>query len=415
MFTEKVFHNDRYVTSLQAKIISVEKKNKKMVCITDRTVFYPEGGGQPGDIGELTLLRDGAPVRTYAVIDTKEEKDGEGVLHILAEEDAALAVGDTVLLTIDWENRFINMQRHAGEHLLTATIYNRFHGINKGFHMGSDAVTIDIDLGGEIMTEAMLTEAEELANEKIWENIPINVEYYPNKDEAAKRPSRKPITMDGEISLVVFGDYDHPYDCCPCCGTHPNTTGEIGAVHIYKAEPNKGMTRIYFDCGRRALHHSREEHRILTEVANRYSVAPEKLLARLEKREEEQRVRNDKLAVFTKRILALEAEALQGRVTEDTALLTASYEDFDTEDVQKLAFTAQELIEKKDLLLALTHAPSHTLFLVSDGTIPCGDLIKKHAKDFGGKGGGRPEQARARFEDTSGIENFLREIHDKYF
>lgn len=414
MYTEKVFHNDRYVTSIQATVLSVEKKDKKTICITDRTVFYPEGGGQPGDIGSLTLLRDGAPVQTYEVIDTKEEKGGEGVLHILKDKDAALEIGDTVLLSIDWNNRFINMQRHAGEHLLTATIYNRFHGINKGFHMGSDAVTIDIDLGGEIMTEEMLTEAEELTNEKIWENLPINVEYYPNKEEAQKRPSRKALTMDGEISLVVFGDYDHPYDCCPCCGTHPKSTGEIGSVHIFKAEPNKGMTRIYFDCGRRALHHAREEHRILTEVANRYSVSPDKLLARLEKREEEQHARNEKLTLFTKRILAEEAEALRDRVTENTLLLTASYEHFDTEDVQRLAFTAQELIKKKNILLALTHAPSNTLFIVSDGTIPCGDLIKKHAKDFGGKGGGRPEQARARFEDTSGRENFLREIHDNY-
>ena len=81
------------------------------------------------------------------------------------KDEVPFIVGDKVILELDWTFRFTNMQRHYGEHILSGAIYKLYKGANKGFHMGQNYITIDIDLGGELMTEEMLEASEDLANE----------------------------------------------------------------------------------------------------------------------------------------------------------------------------------------------------------------------------------------------------------
>lgn len=407
MTTEKVFHNDQYLKTLEATITDIVISRERTEIITDRTIFFAEGGGQPGDRGTIHLSDDSS--KTVTIFDTHDS--GDAVAHYTNDE-VPFTVGDKVTLELDWTFRFTNMQRHYGEHILSGAIYKLYKGSNKGFHMGKNYITIDIDLGGELMTEEMLSESELLANEAVWKNLPIQAHHFDSVEAANDMPLRKAVNkkVDGDVVVVTVGDPENPFDCCACCGTYPSFSGEVGVIKIFKAEPNKGMTRIYFDCGRNALLHYRESHKILTEVAEKFSSKPENLMHAIAKKDKEEAELNAERASLAEYVRSFEAEAIARSHEVGMNFLYKEYDNISPNDLQKLGFKALEMIDGEKPLLALANSPSHTLMLVSDGNHPCGTLVKEHAKNFGGKGGGRDDNARAQFDSRDGLESFVEVI-----
>ena len=147
--TEKIYDTDAYCQSFQAQVISCGESKNGFELILDRTAFYPEGGGQPGDYGSLALLAaDGSQTEIVRIKDT-QEKDGD-VIH-LAEQ--YVEPGTLVQGQIDWIHRFDLMQNHSGEHIVSGLIHARYGYNNVGFHMGSDTITVDLD--GEFSVEDM--------------------------------------------------------------------------------------------------------------------------------------------------------------------------------------------------------------------------------------------------------------------
>lgn len=248
MTTEKYYQHDVDCRELNGRIEAIQNDGKSTRIIMDRTVFFPTGGGQPCDTGTI-VTPDGTSV---SVIDVQEDKESGIISHTIeidASEIDALQVGMTVTQKLNEDRRRINTQRHTGEHILTGAFIQLFGGANKGFHMGGEYVTIDMDYDGKKLTEEQVRAAEKLANEVIWANLPVTVSTFPNREEASVMPTRKPVTQDGEITIVTIGDLESPHDCVACCGTHFHRTGEVGLIRIHKFEPNKGMNRIYFECG----------------------------------------------------------------------------------------------------------------------------------------------------------------------
>ena len=321
-------------------------------------------------------------------------------------------VGDKVILELDWTFRFTNMQRHYGEHILSGAIYKLYKGANKGFHMGQNYITIDIDLGGELMTEEMLEASEDLANEAVWANLPIQAHKFASVEVANDMPLRKAVNekVDGDVVVVTVGNPENPFDCCACCGTYPAFSGEVGVIKIFKAEPNKGMTRIYFDCGRNALLHYRKSHKLLTEVAEKFSSKPENLMHAIAKKDKEEAELKAERASLAEYVRNFEAEAIARSLESGMNFVYKEYDNISPNDLQKLGFKALEMIDGEKPLLALANSPSHTLMLVSDGNYPCGTLVKEHAKNFGGKGGGRDDNVRAQFDSKDGLESFVEVI-----
>lgn len=407
MKTEKVFHSDQYLKTLEATIIDMIIVKDRTEIITDKTIFFAEGGGQPGDRGTIHLSDDSSKIVT--IFDTHDS--GDAVAHYTNDE-VPFTVGDKVTLELDWTFRFTNMQRHYGEHILSGAIYKLYKGANKGFHMGKNYITIDIDLGGELMTEEMLSESELLANEAVWKNLPIQAHQFDSVEAANDMPLRKAVNekVDGNVVIVTVGNPDDPFDCCACCGTYPSFSGEVGIIKIFKAEPNKGMTRIYFDCGRNALLHYRESHKILTEVAEKFSSKPENLMHAIAKKDKEEAELKAERASLAEYVRNFEAEAIARSLEAGTNFIYKEYDSIAPNDLQKLGFKALEMIDGKKPLLALANTFSHTLMLVSDGTYPCSTLVKEHAKNFGGKGGGRDDNARAQFDSRDGLESFVEVI-----
>ena len=411
MTTEKYYQHDVDCHELNGRIEAIQNDGKSTRIIMDRTVFFPTGGGQPCDTGTI-VTPDGTSV---SVVDVQEDKESGIISHTIEidpSETDALQVGMTVTQKLNEDRRRVNTQRHTGEHILTGAFIRLFGGANKGFHMGGEYVTIDMDYDGKKLTEEQVRAAEKLANEVIWANLPVTVSTFPNREEASVMPTRKPVTQDGEITIVTIGDLESPHDCVACCGTHFHRTGEVGLIRIHKFEPNKGMNRIYFECGDRALESMQSDDTLLRSVQERFSAGSHDLLQKMD-------IRDEKEAELRQDCTGLRQYYRDREMARITSLLHRDTPDFyqdsftlvSPDDLLKLGFAIME-DEAAPALMALVHRPSHTVLLFSDGSRNCGALVKEHAKSLGGRGGGRPDQARALMPNEDAVEKFIESLKE---
>ena len=232
--TEKLFYNDSHLSKFTAIVLTCEPYEKKEGCYAvelDRTAFFPEGGGQYADTGMLGAAK----------VSDVREKNGR-ILHIT---DRPFEAGETVKGAIDWETRFMKMQQHSGEHIVSGIVHARYGFNNVGFHLGNEDCTMDFD--GEIPKEA-LQEIELEANRAVWENLKIEV-LYPSKEELKDLDYRSKIEIEGQVRIVSVPGYD----LCACCAPHVNTTGEIGVIKLTNMQRYKGGVRVTMLCGIRAL------------------------------------------------------------------------------------------------------------------------------------------------------------------
>ena len=230
METERLFDTDPYQKTFTAKVQSCTEERDGWAVVLDRTAFYPEGGGQPGDHGTLG---------DAAVTDTLE-RDGE-VIHIC---DAPLPVGRTVNGAINWTRRFDMMQQHSGEHIVSGIICKLFSCDNVGFHLGADIVVIDFNTP---IPEERLAEIEFLANEVIWENRPFIVSY-PSPEALKDLVYRSKKKLSGRVRIVECPGADR----CACCGTHVRSAGELGLVKLLSVRTFREGVRIEMLSGQRA-------------------------------------------------------------------------------------------------------------------------------------------------------------------
>ena len=171
--TEKLFERDSNLKTCEATVLECEQAPQGYAVVLDRTVLFPEGGGQLSDTGTI----NGAAVKH--VRETKEK-----IIHECAAE---FPVGSKVLVQVNWTDRLDHMQQHCGEHILSYAFFKLFGANNVGFHMNERVVTIDLDK--EVTLEDAF-QAEDLANRHIWENRPVTVSYLPHT-ELEHLPMRK--------------------------------------------------------------------------------------------------------------------------------------------------------------------------------------------------------------------------------
>ena len=398
MSTIRLYQQDVYMKECTSTITSVNGN----VIQLDQTVFFPTGGGQSCDLGTIGGME---------VVEVFEE--GDEVFHRLAEGSAPEA-GQQVSCEIDWARRFDNMQRHCGEHILSGIFFREFGGINRGFHMGDDYMTIDISLEEDPsiteITWEMAKHAELCTNEVIWSNAPVTVCRFETREEAEKMPLRKKLAIDEEISIVCVGDINNAADCVACCGTHPATAGQVGLVKLYKVEKNKGMFRIYFEAGKRALLDYDKKHDLLTVLGNRYSAGPDDLLNKMDARKEKDQAIKNELHVLRQSVI----ESRVASIREDLAaagpddILVYEFGDMKTDDLLNIGRPVMDEVKK---LLLIISPQDNTLLLFSDGTVECGKLVKENASIYNGKGGGSKNNARAIFPKREGLDTFIDLLH----
>jgi alanyl-tRNA synthetase len=397
-------------TETRCKELGVKYIPDTLLLALDETIFYPQGGGQPCDLGEI---------EGFGVIEVFEDPSVETVYHRLPARAAEKLINQThVRCSLDWQRRFSHMQMHCAEHLLSGLIWKLFQGINKGFHMGEDYFTIDIlfEKGGEYtdFTENMLDEAELSANKAIWADVPVVTRYCSSREEAEANPLRKPLALDEDITIVTIASAGRTYDCCACCGTHVDSTGQIGLLKIIKAENYKGMTRLTVKAGLPAYTDVLIRHKVTTLLCNRHSTEISHLLERIDVQDSKNGAARKELYDLKKNLLEEEKISLTACFNQRRESIKAGetlpsicvryYDRYSVEDLQTLG---RSLGADLPCLAALVSEKESTAVLVSSGSPSCGALVKEYASLYQGKGGGSDQLARAIFQKKESVDTFL--------
>lgn len=226
---DELFRQDSYLKSCDATVIAVDDKGIRL----DRTVFYPTGGGQPGDRGTLTLA-DGSSI---AIADTV--KAGDDIAHVPVPDAPRPSVGDKVVAAVDWARRHRHMRMHTALHVMSAVI----KGDVTGGQVNADKSRLDFNLTGDVPTKEYVTEE---VNRQIALDRPVTPRWITD-DELAARPelvktmSVRPPSGAGRVRLLEI----EGVDLQACGGTHVGRTGEIGRIECVKVE-NKGKMNRRF-------------------------------------------------------------------------------------------------------------------------------------------------------------------------
>ena len=231
MTTEKLYYENCRLAVFPARVLACREREGGFAVTLDRTAFYPGGGGQAADSGYLGAAR----------VTGMAEENGE-ILHLC---DRPLTPGETLEGRIDWLPRFIRMQQHTGEHILSGMIHKEYGFHNVGFHMNLERIQVDFD--GPIPPER-LPELESAVNTAIWQNLPVRC-YVPGPEELETLSYRTKRALPWPVRIVEIPGFDR----CACCGVHVAFTGEAGPVKLWSAVPFRGGTRLEMSCGIPAL------------------------------------------------------------------------------------------------------------------------------------------------------------------
>ena len=227
--TELIFRDDAYIRSCTARVIAADERGIRL----DRTVFYPTGGGQPGDTGALRL-GSGAGI---AIVDTVKGEGPDDVIHVAAPGSALPEPGAEVTAELDWERRHRLMRMHTCLHLLCAVV----PGAVTGGQVSDGRGRLDFDVpGSSLDKETITTELNALiaAGHDVAPRWITDAELAAHP-ELVRTMSVKPPTGAGRVRLLEIAGPDGLVDLQPCGGTHIKNTAEIGPVTIGKIE-NKG-------------------------------------------------------------------------------------------------------------------------------------------------------------------------------
>ncbi|WP_448205041.1 alanyl-tRNA editing protein [Azospirillum sp. sgz302134] len=222
---ELIFREDAYAKSCAATVMSVDERGIRL----DRTVFYPNGGGQPGDTGILRFA--GGELR---MADTVKGDGIDDVLHVPEAGAALPAPGTAVEAEIDWDRRHRHMRMHTALHLVCAVLPG---ASITGAQVGADRSRVDFNVPTGTLDKDAIADA---LNRLIAADTPVNSLWITDEELDAKPDLVRTLTVkpprgSGRVRLV---DIDG-VDLQPCGGTHVARLGEIGALEVVKIE-NKG-------------------------------------------------------------------------------------------------------------------------------------------------------------------------------
>ena len=383
--TERLYYQDSRLLEFDARVIGLSELEDGQIGVTlDRTAFYPTGGGQPTDTGVLGDAR---------VVDCIDAED-EGVLHVI--QGPAPEVGDTVHGRIDWLRRLDHLQQHTGQHILSAAFVELFDAPTLSFRVLEHECEIDVALVEP--TDERIEQAVDRANQIIWESRPISIRLV-TAEEAVTLPLRKEPARAGELRVIEIGDFD----LTPCGGTHAGSTGEVGVIAVRTWERAKGLTRIHFMAGLRALADYRKANQTAREVAELFSAGREDspaLVARLVEDNKKFKRRVGELEQIASRVEADEllhdsATTVSKGVAEGVRIVAKVFDDRDADSLKQLALA---LIAHPKTVAILGSRDGDTGRLVfarsSDAAGDMNTLMREACSVIDGRGGGKPDLAQ---------------------
>ena len=372
--TEKLYDKDSYLKEFQATVLSCEQKNENTWrVVLDKTVFFPEGGGQSGDTGWLNDVE---------VTDTREKS---GVIY--HETKAPLEVGTLVAGKIDFAARFDKMQQHTGEHILSGIVCSTYNYNNVGFHLSSEITTLDFD--GELSLE-QVQELEFKVNQAIHENIPVQVKF-PTKVELAELDYRSKIEIEGQVRIVEIPGIDR----CACCAPHVKTTSEVGLLKIQSCDRHRGGCRLTIVCGMRALKDYQQKQESVGKVSAALSAKPEKIAEAVEHLQEQQA----KLREQLNHIQAMYLQEKLEKIHKEDKCVCIFEEALDSIAMRNFVNGA---MEKCDGICGafIGSDKSGYHYILGSKELDVREFSKQLNAKFNGKGGGKPQMVQGSLNGT---------------
>ena len=380
MQTRKLYYEDSHLVQFSATVLSCTQVKKGYEVILDATAFYPEGGGQAGDTGALGGVR---------VLDTRERDDT--LVHLC---DGALPVGGTVEGAVDYGPRFLRMQQHSGEHIVSGILHRRYGCHNTGFHMGADVITIDFDA---VIPAADLPQIEAEANSAVWANLPVRC-WYPEPEELAGLSYRTKRALPWPVRIVEIPGFDR----CACCGTHVQATGEIGLIKLLSVMNFRGGTRMEMACGQQALDLLNTAYSQNKLVSQAFSAQPGETGAAAQRMNELLAQQKYRITSLERRIFAAIAAGYAGKGN-----VVHFEEGLDGNGVRLLADTVAEVCCGTAAVFGGTDETGYAFCLVTrDGDLrPLGRAL---TTALHGRGGGKPICQQGRVSASKAeIEDFF--------
>ena len=218
--TELLFRDDAYLKTTAARVIAVHDRGIEL----DRTIFYPQGGGQLGDTG--VMIRESG--ERIAIGDTRKGDAIDSVVHLPAPETLRPAIGETVALEIDWERRYRLMRLHTALHVMSCVVVAPVTGGN----IAPDKARLDFDIDMSLLDAEKITlETNQLIARGVeTETVWITDEELDARPELVKTMSVQPPRGAGRVRLLKIPGIDLQ----PCGGTHVKSIAEIGAIRVIK-------------------------------------------------------------------------------------------------------------------------------------------------------------------------------------
>ncbi len=247
-----LYYSMPYEREIRAKVLKIEGSN----VFLDNTVFYPEGGGQPGDRGYFGC---------YEILDT--QKDGNSVVHVFKSTEG-LNAGDEDTLSLNWEHRYAFMKRHSAQHLLSSIFYKSHHIGTVAVHLANDYVTIELDR--KDVDRKTLLAVEQEANELVRKGLAIEQKDL-KREDAESLNMRRSIKVPDDIVKVVFIDGQ---DAVACGGVHVRNTNEIGEISFHSTEILRSHLRTVWKVDDAAVRERRKNLSFVQEASKLLS-APE--------------------------------------------------------------------------------------------------------------------------------------------
>ncbi len=384
--TELLYQDDPFLLEFEAGVVESLLHQGRPAVVLDRTAFYPEGGGQPWDTGQL------GEARVEAVV-----WEGGRALHVL---DRPLAAG-RVQGRVDGARRLDHLQQHHGQHLLSRALEERCGARTLAFHLGAEETTVDLHrwLGPEALADAVRH-----ANDVVWQARPVRVRVV-GAAEAAGLGCEVPGDAGEAVRLVEVDGFDLQ----PCSGTHPALTSEVGVILALALEKYKGGARLRFVCGHRALRAFEARQAVLARLGAVLSAPLEGLEESARRALDERAALRKRSEQLLDRALLEDARQLLAAAGPAPAVVARSFDGWAAAELRTLAQHVVKL-GRAVALLGARGETAQVVFARSAGLdVDLGALLQRALQRLGGRGGGRGDVVQGGGPNAAQLEAALDE------
>lgn len=384
--TERLYYKDPALLEFKARIVETGRDEDRYYTVLDRSAFYPTSGGQLFDTGTL----NGA-----AIIDVVETPEGD-VRHLSTEPVGN--VGDEVTGIVDAHRRKTHRQQHTAQHILSQVFVKLFDLETVSVHLGEEYGAIEFDT--DSITDEQRQAAEEMANEIIFANHPVDI-LFAEPDEVPSIPLRRPPKKEGTLRVIRIGDFEYS----ACGGTHCERTGQVGIIKLIGTGKMRGHALVNFLAGEQARADYAARFAVTSHLAQHFSCHLNDLTDKVTQLETSSRELRFETTRLQKELMPLQVQALVARATPvgERQLVVSELSNYDP----KLALQFAAMIADRIHGLAAILLDGRLIVAVDARSgLHAGNIVKAFTAETGLRGGGGPVQAQVGGADPAQLQNY---------